>query len=362
MFVPKKIAVWNTAFLGDAVLTLPLLRVLKTAFPDASMDFYVRSGLAPLFAAQPELNAVHGVRKRGGGIGGLVELCAGIRKQGYDVFVNAHPSPRSALVARMSGAPVRIGYSGLLRRLACTDTVPRRFGEMDEIERLLQLAPPLFSRFDTPPPKGFALENLCSEWHWPHLALQKEAEQRAEALFSQFEGRPTVGLHPGSVWATKRWTPSGFALVAKRAAAAGAEVLLFAGPGEEGIAREVAVMAELSQSARLHDLSGALSLPELAACLSRLSVYVSNDSGPLHIAWSQHVPVVAMFGPTVRDFGFYPRGRDARVFELKEDTLACRPCGLHGARTCPQGHHRCMTDIDPEAVWKAVEEKLLPSR
>ncbi len=109
---------------------------------------------------------------------------------------------------------------------------------------------------------------------------------------------------------------------------------------------------------RIVSLAGALSLPELAAVIKRLSCYLTNDSGPMHLAWPQRTPVIALFGPTVRELGFFPRGAGATVMELP---LPCRPCGLHGPQKCPQGHHKCMRDMTPEMVWRNVAATLFPA-
>lgn len=358
MKTPSTIAVWNTAFLGDAVLTLPLLGVLKAAFPDAGLDFYVRAGLEPLFAAQPEIRQVYGVNKKARSPRLLWREGTLLRERGYDLWINAHPSFRSALMARLGGSPWRIGYRGGLRDFAHTDAVPRRFKQLDEIERLLQLLRPVRNRFPSFFPPEFDPDCAAGPGHWPRLVLPAEAEHKAETFFAALPLAPCLGLHPGSVWATKRWTTGGFATIARRAADTGAHVLVFAGPGEEDMAAAVIEQAGLRGHPRLHDLSCALSLPELAAWLKRLDVYVSNDSGPLHLAWCQHTPVTALFGPTVRELGFFPRGDTANVFEVDRGQLPCRPCGLHGAKVCPQGHHRCMKDIDAEAVWHDVAAKL----
>jgi heptosyltransferase-2 len=170
-----------------------------------------------------------------------------------------------------------------------------------------------------------------------------------------------LGVHPGSAWSTKRWTADAFAYVAGAALRAGATVLLFGGPGEENIVRQVKSLALFGQSdaasARLRDCSGSLPLPLLAAYIARLSCYLTNDSGPMHIAWSKRVPVTAIFGPTVKELGFFPRGAKSTVFEAN---VECRPCGLHGHSVCPLGHHHCMTKIAPEAVWQDVRAKLFP--
>lgn len=342
-----KIAVWNTAFLGDAVLTLPLIQTLRNAFPAAEIDFYVRRGFATLFECHPALHAVYEYDKRRlSGNNRLSSLLASGRVLGgrrYDMWIGAHTSPRSALLARLSGAPVRVGYTGgPVAALCYNRRVSRRFAELHEIERLLELLAPV-------------VPASMPRQHWPELTLPPAARERA-ALFRQSLGSvPLLGLHPGSVWGTKRWTPGGFADIARRAAARGAHVLVFAGPGEEGVAREVIALSHLEGSPLLHDFSGALSLPELAAFLGILDDYVSNDSGPMHLAWAQRTPVTALFGPTVRALGFFPRGETARVLEVP---LECRPCGLHGPQVCPLKHHRCMTDIDGNAVWDDVSSKL----
>lgn len=339
-----RIAVWNTAFLGDAILTLPLLRALKDAFPQAETDFYVRRGLGDLFRAQPELRAVVEYDKRRSGPGDLIRLGRDIAARRYDLWIGCHLSPRSSLLALLSRAPIRVGYSGsLLRRLCYTRLVGRDFDRLHEIDRLLRLAGPVGA---APDPATAAQ---------PRLILSPAVR---EAAFRS-AARPCLGLHPGSVWGTKRWTEEGFAFVAAAALTEGADVVLFAGPGEEAAAARVQALtlrkALPPASGRLHNLAGRLSLPELAASIGLLDCYVGNDSGPLHLAWCQGVPVTAIFGPTTEKLGFFPRGEHASVVEIP---LPCRPCSLHGPQVCPLGHHRCMKDIDPEVVWQDVRRKL----
>lgn len=341
----SRIGVWNTAFLGDAVLTLPLLRTLRANYPDAELHFWVRRGVGSLFAAQPELSGVHEFDKRGGESGVMAAARVGrqLARERHSLWISAHTSLRSACIARWTSAKVRIGYDApWFNSWFYTHTVPRRFDELDEIERLLQLVRPL---------------NLPQVLDWPELVLPEPARERAAAFRAAHAapGAPLLGVHPGSVWATKRWPAEYFAEVVRRAAAHGARIVLFAGPGEEAVAREVAERSGTLGTPALIDLSGALSLVDLAAHLGILDCYLSNDSGPMHIAWAQRTPVTAIFGPTVRRHGFYPRGPRATVLETGLD---CRPCGLHGPQQCPLGHHRCMRDITPDTVWQDVHAKL----
>lgn len=281
----KRIAVWNTAFLGDAVLTLPLIQTLADAFPGSEIDFYVRRGLASLFEAHPALHAVYEYDKRR--IAGNNRLSA-LLKTGrilggrrYDIWIGAHPSPRSALLARLSGAPLRVGYiGGPVAALCYNRRVSRRFSELHEIERLLELLKPIL------PPE-------TPRQHWPELTLPSAALEKAAALPRVAPARRS-GTRPARA-------ASRFGLGHKTLAAVRfcgnrppgrrpgvPHVLVFAGPGEEGVARDVIALSELKGNPLLHDLSCALTLPELAAYLRMLNCYVSNDSGPMHLAWAQH--------------------------------------------------------------------------
>jgi heptosyltransferase-2 len=346
-----RIAVWNTAFLGDAVLTLPLIRSLRLRFPEAETHFYVRGGLEDLFRPHPDLNAVFGYAKDGRFSDGLITQARRAAARRYDLWISAHGSFRSGLIAALAGADERIGYAGpVWNKVLYTKTVDRRFEEMHEIDRLLELLRPLGDG-----PRA----------DWPEIALDPASARNAEEWLTRLTG-PVLGMHPGSVWATKRWPAEYYAEVGARALAHGASVLLFAGKGEEAVSQAVrALIADkpggraAEKQGRLHDFGGRLSLPELAAFLGRLSCYLGNDSGPMHLAWAQRRPVTAVFGPTVEKLGFFPRGKDTSVIEKD---LPCRPCGLHGPAACPLRHHRCMRDIRPDEVWDNVRPKLLNER
>jgi heptosyltransferase-2 len=338
----RRIGLWQTAFLGDAVLTLPLIQALKARFPSAELHLFVRAGVEGLFSAQRELSSVRPFAKRGAqkGVFAAASLGRELAREGFDLWISPHTSLRSALVAKSVGAPVRIGYSRpWWNQLAYTHLVDRRFDELQEVERLMQLALPL--GIDAGPPK-------------PHLDLPPQAVSRAAELFSTLPKGPVLGLHPGSTWPTKCWPEEHFAEVARRALAAGAVVLLFAGPGEEALAARIA-QAVGDTSGRLVNLAGQLGIPELAASLGRLDACLTNDSGPMHLAWVQDTPLCALFGPTTRLLGFFPRGENSRVLE---QSLDCRPCGLHGHKACPMKHHQCMRDISPDRAWDVLKGML----
>ena len=343
----KRIAVWNTAFLGDAVLTLPLLQSLKLAYPEAKIDYYVRCGVGSVFEAHPAISKVYEYDKRGKekGLSSILRLGKSLAARNYDLWISTHTSMRSGYLARASRAKMRIGYKeAVLGRLCYTHQVLRRFGELEEVERLLALLAPL---------GNIPLST------WPELVLPPAVRLDADNFFAALGNGPVLGQHPGSVWATKQWPLAYHAELAAKAVQSGAKVLLFASPAEKEMSNQIMAMLKNKLDAeallRVHDLSGKLSLPSLAAYLAKLNCFVVNDSGPMHLAWAQHVPVVSAFGPTTRNLGFAPRGPRAVVLEVE---LPCRPCNLHGPQVCPLGHHNCMKLITPEMMWAAVKPVL----
>jgi heptosyltransferase-2 len=341
----QKIGVWQTAFLGDAVLTLPLITALKQHYPDAEIHFFVRKGFGELFSAQPELAGVHEFDKRGEHktLSDARRYGKSIKAMGLDLWISTHTSFRSAVVARATGIKRRIGYkSPWFNRLAYHKTVDRRFDELEEIERLHQLLKPL--GIEPPAPE-------------PQMVLPELARGVADAVLAmQPADAPLLGIHPGSTWPTKCWPIEYYATIARAAASAGCAVLIFAGPGEEESAAKVREFAGRGvHSLRITDMGGKLKLPELAAVIDRLDAYLTNDSGPMHLAWMQKTPTVAVFGPTVKKLGFFPRGEHSVVLETELD---CRPCGLHGHKTCPEGHHDCMKQVTPEMAWRALAPML----
>ena len=130
-------------------------------------------------------------------------------------------------------------------------------------------------------------------------------------------------------------------------------MILIGGPADNDIAGQVIDAATSSPI----NLVGKLSLRESALLIRHCQLLLTNDSAPLHLAVGVKTPVVAIFGPTVRDFGFYPYGKDDIVVEI--DELPCRPCGKHGGQQCPEGHFDCMRQITAAQVVKSIEKRLL---
>ncbi len=315
----------QTAFLGDVVLTTPLLAAL--AARHGPVDVLVTPAAAPLLEALPAVHEVLVYDKRGRdrGLGALLRLGRTLRRRRYARVVLPHRSVRSAALGLLSGAPHRIGFAGAPGTWGYTGRVTRA-ATGHEVERLLALAG------DVPASP---------------VAVGLTAAHRAEAAtWLDARGVPDgfVALAPGSVWATKRWP--GYAELAARLDRG---VVVLGGRDDREAAERIAAAAP----ERVAVAAGALSLPGSAALLERAAVLVTNDSAPLHLATAVGTPVVAIFGPTAPAFGFGPRGAGDEVVE--HPGLACRPCSRHGPMRCPLGHHRCMQEVDVARVLAAVQ-------
>jgi heptosyltransferase-2 len=182
------------------------------------------------------------------------------------------------------------------------------------------------------------------------VAVDPAAALRAAALCPGGDG-PLIGLAPGSVWRTKRWTTAGFAGVARALVAGGARCVLLGAPSDAAIADAIVERAGVA----LTNLVGRTDVPTLVGCIDRLDVLIGNDSAPIHIAAARDVPVVAIFCATTPALGYGPWGGRSTVVEAD---LACRPCGRHGGRRCPRGTDDCRHLVRAASVVAAVQRAL----
>ena len=321
---PSPVLVIQTAFLGDVILTTPLLTVL--ARRHGPVDLITTPAAAALVEKHPAVREIIRYDKRGRdrGAGGFLRLVSQLRQRRYRRVYLPHRSWRSGALARLAGIKERIGFSDG-SSLLYSETVERpRAGH--EVERLLTLA----GSGETAPVS---------------LALDANDRQQADQwLAAQGVSGSFVVFAPGSIWGTKRWPYYG------ELAARIPDFVVIVG-GKEDRALGDAIVA--AGGSRTRNAAGELSLRASAALIARARLLVTNDSAPLHMATAAGTPMVAVFGPTLPSFGFGPRGSNDRIVE--HDHLSCRPCSAHGPEVCPLGHHRCMRELTVEQVLKAVQ-------
>lgn len=338
-----RVLVVQTSFLGDTVLTLPLLSEIKRRFPNSNLSLLCTPLGQELLSDHPALDEiiVDDKKKRDRGWIGLWRKAKLLRRKGFTMALCPHKSFRSGLLLFLARIPFRVGFAQSRSSFLFHVRV-NRDAEQHDVERTLSILEGLGIRTE-------ACERV--------LDLPIRAGTR-EKVIHEFQSlgldtsRMLVGLHPGSVWATKRWSAAGFAqLIRMLKERYPCEILLFGGPDDAAVIDEVQKLCGGSGVS----LVDRIALHELPAALGLCSVLITNDSGPMHIAVAEDVPVVAIFCATTPALGFYPYSSKAVV--LDKD-LPCRPCSAHGGRRCPLGTEDCIRLIRPEHVYRAVTQLL----
>ena len=318
----------QTAFLGDVVLTTPLLSAI--AARHGPVDVVTTPIAAPLLETHPAVRKVIAYDKRGSdrGWAGLRKLAQRLQTEHYQRAYLPHRSLRTASLGMLARIPSRIGFSG-----------PWSF-----LYTAARPKPPLGHESD----RLLALADEAPGAYPPHLRpTTAEARTAAAVVPGEF-----VALAPGSIWGSKRWPYYG---ELARQLADYVPVVVVGGQDDVALGEEIQRAATGGKGRqRVVNACGRLTLRESAALIGRASALVTNDSAPLHLATAMGTPIIALFGPTVTEFGFGPlRAGDVA---LGVDELQCRPCSPHGPPQCPLGHHRCMRELTVEAVIAAIEE------
>jgi heptosyltransferase-2 len=338
----NRILLAQTSFLGDVVLTTPLWRALRDAFPGSDIWWLVRPDAAPIIAPLVGTERVLTFDKRGGdgGIGGMARVAARLRALDFDVAIAVQRSLRTALTLALARIPERIGFAGAAGAPLYQHRIAPRGAHARD--RLLALAAPL-GVVPFPPPD-------------PELATDPAADAvigRTLAAAGIAADAGLLVIAPGAAWETKRWPVARFAELVRRLVPGRLPHVAIVGTAaDRAHAATIArTMEHAGAPSAVLDLTGRTSTAELVALLARASLLVANDSAPGHVAAALGRPVVSLFGPTVPAQGFAPLGTRVRIVER---TLRCRPCTRHGSAYCPIGTHECLAGVAADDVARSA--------
>lgn len=333
---PQRILVIRFSSIGDILLTTPVLRLLRQAYPAARLEFLTKAVYQDVLRANPCVDALHLLEPQR-----FQALLQSLRQHPYDLLLDLHATMRSRLLSYGVKAHTKLVYNKRVLRRALL--VRLKWNTLQPVTPVTELyAAPLRRLGLTAPLSGLEMHLAPGSREAIHTYLRDR--------LPAWSSHPLLALAPGAAWPTKRWPVTRFAEVAQAMAQAhGAAVVIL------GSAADVPLGQELRQHLKgpVVDSTGQLSLMHSAALLQQCALLLSNDSGLMHMATALHVPVVALFGPTVQEFGFYPFQAQARVVSTP---LPCRPCTTKGSRRCPQGHHHCMQRLSSGQVLTAVQE------
>ncbi|MEW5974333.1 MAG: lipopolysaccharide heptosyltransferase II [Acidobacteriota bacterium] len=347
----KTLLVRGTNWVGDSIMSVPALKKLRRMLPDTRICLLVLPWVSEIFDDIGVADEVL-IYDRGGvhaGALGRLRLIRELRGRAFDGALLLQNAFEAALLTRLAGIPIRAGYARDARGWLLTHglKIHPRVSRLHQAYYYLDLVDQALGI-----PREALDAEMVSEWKdfcrvpVPDTSLQVNPIRRASARRRlKEEGvdleRLLVGVHAGAAFGSaKRWPLERFAQVLdKLAQERGAQVLLFGAPNEISIARAI----ERQMRSPIAVLSGRTSLAELIALIDCCDLFITNDSGPMHLAAALRVPMLAIFGST-DEVATGPLSPTAKVINKK---VECSPCLL---RECPIDH-RCMTRISVEEVY-----------
>ncbi len=328
-----RILVIRLSSMGDVILTTPALAALKRRYPRAQIDVAVKQRYGELLQGHPHVDGLFLLSPDGG----LPSLWRRLRQLDHQIIVDLHANLRSRLLTAILPAAIKLRYrKRVLQRWAMVHGGARPSKAPHVVDQYLDCLRPL--GIDAPRDR-------------PHLYLSEADREFLDDFILNHRLRSSellVGLHPGARWTGKRWSQERYVRLGHRLREElKAQLMVFGGAGEDALAALVA--ANIGSVAV--PVTG-FSLRQLMALISGCDLFITNDSGPMHMATALGVPVVAVFGPTHPMLGFWPLG-EQDVFLTAG--LSCSPCSLHGERRCPRGNWSCLEEIRVQDVFTAVQ-------
>ncbi|MGI6655566.1 MAG: lipopolysaccharide heptosyltransferase II [Desulfobulbus sp.] len=347
---PRKILVRSTNWIGDAVMSTPAVRTIRDNFPESEISILVHPWVSDVFRYSPRVDRVLLYEKKGRhrGLRGMWHLAQELRAEEFDCAILLQNAFEAGLITWLAGIPARGGYTTDGRGMLLTHGVRKPLDlvkkhEVTYYQRIMV---------------GLGMKPAPND---PELFISGEQISAAKERLCTLTGlepgaAPLIGFNPGAAFGpAKRWPAERFAeLATMLCRQTDARIVIFGSGADQPTAR--AIIAGAGQAAdRIHDLCGATSLIEAMALIGECDVFVTNDSGLMHVAAALQTPLVAIFGSTDH-IATGPYCDNAIVIRKP---LPCSPCKK---AQCPEKHFRCMTLISTEEVFEAVLRQLEANR
>lgn len=329
----QKFLIIQTAFIGDVVLATALVEKLAAWFPGDQIDFLLRKGNETLLLNNPHITEVLVWDKKEQKISNLFRMIGHIRKRKYDRVINLQRFFSTGFITSLSGGKETIGFDKNPLSFLFSKKVKHRFGSTDgfvhEVERNNDLVSSLTDNIPGKPRLYPSDDDVKAVQPW--------------------SGSPYITMTPGSVWFTKKYPAEKWIEWIGRIPDHYPVYLL---GGKENREECEAIKAS-APGKNIKVLAGQLSFLQSAALMRSAFMNYVNDSAPLHFASAMNAPVTAIFCSTVPAFGFTPLSDRSYIVET-EETLTCRPCGLHGKNQCPEKHFKCGWGISAEQLMQTL--------
>ncbi len=334
----QKILVIQTAFIGDAILTLPMIQKLKETFSSSEIHVLCIPSTKEIFMSSPVVDDVKIIDKRGKhkSLFSLIFFARKLKHENYARIYSPHRSFRTSLIVLLCSVKKTYGFSNANIRFVYKNLV-EYFSSKHEVQRNLDLM-------------GFEYKN--DEWRiLPALKVTWEQETRITNYIQKNNIKNFIALAPGSIWNTKKY-PKEYYIDIVNSLRDKYSIALIGGKKDVELCNEI----KLGCGENVFIAAGMFSIVESIELLRRTKLLITNDSAPTHMGMCADVPTLTLYCSTVSNFGFYPYNRKSSI--LSFDDLDCKPCGIHGFRKCPLDHFKCGKKLLPNTVIKKVEEIL----
>ncbi|MCK9281181.1 MAG: glycosyltransferase family 9 protein [Melioribacteraceae bacterium] len=335
-----KILVIQTAFLGDAILTLPLIQKLKSKYSESIISVIAIPASKDIFNASEFVNETIVFDKKGNdrSLKAVYDLFLKIRSKKFDQIYSPHRSFRSSLMVLFSGCKETYGFNTSSLSFVYKYLVEYK-KDIHEVARNLYLG-------------GFDISG--DNWKiFPDIKISPVINKKIEYEIKNNFKNEYITIALGSVWATKKYPIEYYREVALHFISRDYSIALIG--GKEDVKDSESISKELGN--KVVSFAGKLSLIESIALINESKVLICNDSAPTHLGMATTTPVLTIYCSTIRDFGFYPYADNSIV--LSYDNLECKPCGIHGRTKCPLDHFNCGFKLTPQFVIDMISKDII---
>ena len=339
MINKEKILVIQTAFLGDAILTLPMLQKLKEMYSESEVDVISNPETSEIFSSSPAVNNVFILDKKREhkSIFSVLRFAKKLKERNYTKLFSPHRSFRTALIVFFSGIKETYGFDNSSLKHVYKHIIKYNYKE-HEVMRNLDLI-------------GFN-HNDNNLKVLPELSVVSEQQKKVNDFLTQYDLNNIIAIAPGSVWNTKKYPVEYFEKIIDYFTSKFYKIVLIGSVKDEVLCNDL--LSRFRQN--VISAAGRFSIIETVQILKKAKLLISNDSAPTHMGVCANIPVLTLFCSTSPAFGFYPYNE--RSSYLSVDDLSCKPCGIHGYEECPIGTFDCGKKLNPQIVISKIEKML----
>ena len=334
-----KVLVIQTAFPGDAILTLPLIQELKKKNPFFLIDVLCIPVTCEIFAASPYVNSVLLFDKKGKqkSFFAFIKFLKKLRSNKYEFVFSPHRSLRSAIISLNVGAQETYGFENSALKFAFRHTV-KYDASAHEVKRNLEFVNGDYGN---------------DKWRIvPEVKISEDSKNKVQKFFKDKNIKKFIAIAPGSIWETKKYPIEYFRYIIDHFIKLRYQIIIIGGNQD----KELCETLQKENDKSVFLTAGDFSFIETIELLKSSSLLICNDSAPTHLGICADIPVLTIYCSTIPEFGFYPYNMKSGY--ISYDKLFCKPCGIHGYKNCPLDTFECGKLLDPKLVINKAEKLL----